>query len=301
MITTRTDKSQVVNYNNPLFYCFADKHSFSGDKTFHVVEHWHEDIEYLHVVEGKLHFTVNGEKFLLSSGEGVIVNSKRIHENHSEPNTPCTFYCMIINPTYLNVSNYIEQKFVAPILSPNSFDYLRINKHDWTAPIVERLENLFEHGNPNTLELEILETTFATLRYISQNVDLSAAKNSVSPIYVNTFKDMMTFISEKYAEKITLEDIANAGNVGKTLCTKIFKKYVSDTPGDYLIKYRVQKSIGLLTSTDLSITDIAYASGFTSASYYTKTFRELIGYTPNKYRNTNISEVNFRLHNFYTK
>ena len=88
-------------------------------------------------------------------------------------------------------------------------------------------------------------------------------------------------------EKISLEDIARAGNVGKTLCAKLFKKYVSKTPGEYLIFYRIQKSIELLTDTNMSTTEISYATGFSSASHYTKTFRELMGCTPLKYRKEN--------------
>jgi AraC-like DNA-binding protein len=88
-------------------------------------------------------------------------------------------------------------------------------------------------------------------------------------------------------EKISLEEIAAAGNVGKTLCAKLFKKYTSKTPGEYLIYYRIQKSIELLTKTDLNTTEISYATGFSSASHFTKTFREMMGCTPSKFRNDN--------------
>jgi transcriptional regulator GlxA family with amidase domain len=59
------------------------------------------------------------------------------------------------------------------------------------------------------------------------------------------------------------------------------------TPWEYLIHYRIQKSIELLTKTDMSITEIGYATGFASASHYTKTFREMMGCTPAKYRKDN--------------
>ena len=85
--------------------------------------------------------------------------------------------------------------------------------------------------------------------------------------------------------KISLDEISYAGNVGKTLCAKIFKKYTSKTPGDYLIYYRIQKSIELLTTTSLSTTEISFSTGFSSASHFTKTFRTLMGYTPLQYRN----------------
>ena len=92
-------------------------------------------------------------------------------------------------------------------------------------------------------------------------------------------------------EKVSLEEIADVGSVGKTLCTKLFRTYTSKTPGEYLIHYRIQKSLDLLTYTRDSITDIAYAVGFSSASHYTRTFRDIMGCTPLKYRTNTVEDT----------
>ena len=287
IITTRNDRSQIVDYNNPLFYCFAEKHCYTRDMAYSVSEHWHEDIEFLYVIEGTMEYVVNGEAIHLKAGEGIFVNSKRIHSNQSKKGEMCVFYCAIIHPSYLCASTYIEQKYVAPLLGSNSFDYLLLNRQDWTKQIIDDIEHLFETSDTKTLEIEILEVSFRILRYLYSNTNLSGVQNPPPSIHVNTFKSMMLFIQEHYMEKISLEEIADAGNVGKTLCAKLFKKYASKTPGEYLIQYRITKSMQLLTETDQSITEIAYATGFTSASHYTKTFREVNGCTPKEYRNSN--------------
>lgn len=129
---------------------------------------------------------------------------------------------LIIHLSYLSVSNYIAQKYVAPVLSKNSFDYLILNKNDWTKEIIDDIEHLFKDSDSDTLELEILETCFRSLRCIYKNIDFSKISKTTSPMYDETFKDMMLFIQDHYMEKVSLEDIANAGNVGKTLCAKIF-------------------------------------------------------------------------------
>ncbi len=105
---------------------------------------------------------------------------------------------------------------------------------------------------------------------------------------MSDFQKMMGYISEHYMEKISLEDIAESANIGKTLCTKLFKKFVAKTPGEYLISYRITKSLEMLNSSDMSVTDIAYACGFNSASHYTKTFREMLGCTPLKYKSLSV-------------
>lgn len=287
VITTRSDKSQVLNYNNPLFYCYSDRCFCSSAFTQYIPEHWHEDLEYFYVMDGCVEFMVNGKNLHLEKGEGILVNSKRIHSNWSNKGDFCDFICVIIHPSYMCASSYIEQQYVAPILSTRSNDYIILSRNDWTSKIIDELLALFDKDiNEKTRELEILEASFRCLRYMHENIDFSMAKQA-APIHVNTFKSMMDFIKEHYMEKISLDDIAQAGNVGKTLCAKIFKRYVAKTPGDYLISHRITKSMELLTSTDLSVTDIAFQTGFTSGSHYTKTFREMVGCTPSEYRNTN--------------
>lgn len=291
IITTRSDGSQIVEYNNPTFECFAVKSYYSANKTYHVTEHWHEDLEFLYIIEGELNYNVNGKSMILHAGEGVCVNSKRIHSNHSIPGKPCAYYCSIIHPSLLCSTKYIEQTYLAPLLGPNSFDYLPLSRNDWTYIIIDEMERLFEDSNPKTIELEILEASFRIWKAIYKHVEIPPNIVESSSLKIGSFKSMIMFIQEHYMEKISLEEIASAGNVGKTLCAKLFKKYASKTPGEYLIYYRIQKSIELLTKTDLSTTEISYATGFSSASHYTKTFHEMMGCTPSKFRSDNFNNA----------
>ena len=287
IIAKRHDGSQVVEYNNPFFPCFASNPYFAADKTFYATEHWHEDLEYLYVLDGELEYSVNGENIILHSGEGILVNSKRIHSNRSVPGVHCAFYCAITHPSLLCPSKYMEQTYLNPLIDSHSFDYLLLKNDDWTVSIIEELKRLFDYRDPKTVELEIFEASVRICKIIYKHMQINSPTTEAPSFNVGTFKTMMIFIQDHYMEKISLVDIARAGNVGKTLCAKLFKKYVSKTPGEYLIFYRIQKSIELLTDTNMSTTEISYATGFSSASHYTKTFRELMGCTPLKYRKGN--------------
>lgn len=291
IITMRSDGSQVIEYNNPLFECFAIKSYCTSNQTYHVTEHWHEDLECFYIIDGELEYSVNGRSMILHAGEGICVNSKRIHSNHSIPGKSCAFYCSIIHPSLLCVSKYMEQTYVAPLLGPNSFDYLLLNRNDWTSIIIEELERLFESVDTKSIELDILGSFFEIWKTIYKHAEIPPVTAETSTYKTGIFKSMMMFIQDHYMDKISLEEIAAAGNIGKTYCLKLFKKFTSKTPGEYLIYYRIQKSIDLLTKTDLSITEISYATGFSSASHYTKVFREIIGCTPTKYRKDNSNGI----------
>ena len=289
--TKRNDHSQIVEYNNPQFECFSSISYFAPDHHYFVPDHWHEDLEYLYVTEGELEYHVNGQTILLHEKEGILVNSRRIHSNRSVPGKRCAFYCAIVHPCLLCSTRYIEQTYVFPVISPGSFDYLLLTAENWTRQIVAELVRMFETPAFENIELEILETSIRLIRIIYSHMEKTALPAALPSAEINTFKAMLLYIQEHYREKVSLSDIAGAGNVGKTLCARLFRTYTSKTPGEYLIHYRIQKSIDLLSSTNDSITDIAYAVGFSSASHYTKTFREIMDCTPLKYRSGTVEHT----------
>ena len=278
------DQSQRVKYDNPLFQCVAKQSLYSSGIPYSIPEHWHEDLEYLVVLDGKLHYTVEGESFILNKGEGVLVNSKRIHANSSPQDEYCLFCYVIIHPSYVCASPYIEQKYVEPLLGRGTFDYVLLKEGTWTAPILDEILRMFQKDPGEELELEIIETSYRVTRMLYRHYKPLMKEKPVSGFYDTAFKNMLSYIRDHYSEKVSLDDLAEAGAVGKTLCSKLFVKFTAKTPGDYLIHYRIMKGIDLLKSTDMGITEIASAVGFASNSHFTKASRQTTGTTPLKYR-----------------
>ena len=95
---------------------------------------------------------------------------------------------------------------------------------------------------------------------------------------------MLAFLQENYARKLTLQDIAQAGAVSTRECLRCFQNSIHQSPIEYLTEYRIQAAAKLLESTELSVTEISMRTGWGSGSYFTKTFREIRGKTPNAYR-----------------
>ncbi len=103
-------------------------------------------------------------------------------------------------------------------------------------------------------------------------------------------KDMMfkavDYIKKRYAEKISLEEVAGVVFLSPSYFSKVFKEEMGGTFSAYLNKIRIDKSKLLLLSTKESIVDICDQVGFEDQSYFTKVFKKLTGITPAKYRST---------------
>ena len=65
---------------------------------------------------------------------------------------------------------------------------------------------------------------------------------------------------------------------------RVFRKATGQTPIEYLVRLRIQKSTELLRNTDFSITEIALQVGFNDSNYFTRQFRNSLGESPRSYR-----------------
>ena len=95
---------------------------------------------------------------------------------------------------------------------------------------------------------------------------------------------MIRFIQENYAQRLTLEQIAESAAISPRECLRCFRDSIHQSPVDYLIDYRLLCAKKLLETTELSITEVALQCGFNSNSYFTKLFHRSTAKTPNAYR-----------------
>jgi AraC family transcriptional regulator, melibiose operon regulatory protein len=71
-----SDASENVAYNNPDFPAYIKKGQLSNYPDFRAVSHWHDDLEFILILEGQMSYDVNGQKISLQTGEGIFVNSR---------------------------------------------------------------------------------------------------------------------------------------------------------------------------------------------------------------------------------
>ena len=102
--------------------------------------------------------------------------------------------------------------------------------------------------------------------------------------YSGIVRDVLNFVDFHYMEPLNLESLANKYAVNKNYLSTRFHKEVGMTVTDYINLTRVRRSLKLLSSTSLSMPEIAERCGFSDANYYTRTFKKIHGTTPNEYR-----------------
>lgn len=92
------------------------------------------------------------------------------------------------------------------------------------------------------------------------------------------------YMKRNYMKKISLDDVANYVNFSPTYFSRIFKEEMKCNLNKYLKKMRIEMSKDMLLESQLSIADIAVLVGFHDQSHYSKNFKDEIGISPSKYR-----------------
>lgn len=94
----------------------------------------------------------------------------------------------------------------------------------------------------------------------------------------------LQYLSVHYTETITIEHLAKLLNCHPTHLIRCFKKQYNIPPTQMLIKIRLDKACCLLEDPNISITTVAYSTGFSSTSYFCKQFKKNFLCTPQEYR-----------------
>ncbi len=283
-VDVRSDGSEKVKYDYDGYYAYIRKGKLSTYPNYAADSHWHDDLELIAILSGSMDYNVNGEIIHMESGQGILVNARQLHYGFSPTHTECIFLCILLHPMLLCTSQSIDRDFVSPFLSDSAAAYLFLDCNiDWQKAILSDIDGMYQCKDKPTAPLHIQSYFYHIWILLSENtVRLSHSVKQDRNLSV--LKDMLSFLQKNYSSKISLADIAKAGNVSKSSCLTLFKKYLKDTPTDYLIKYRLSQAIKLLQNDSLSVTEIALEVGFGGASYFSETFKKHYGCAPRAYR-----------------
>jgi AraC-like DNA-binding protein len=102
-------------------------------------------------------------------------------------------------------------------------------------------------------------------------------------------------IDREYAEALELDRLAASAHVSEGYFSRSFKATFGETPHQYLMSRRMERAQRLLRDTDLPVTEVCLAVGFTSLGSFSTQFRRFVGMSPTRYREEPRTDVLQRL------
>lgn len=87
-----------------------------------------------------------------------------------------------------------------------------------------------------------------------------------------------------YAAPLDLERLATAAGLSKYHFLRLFKATYGLTPGEYVSQRRIERAQDLLRATNLTVTEVCTAVGFSSLGSFSTRFRALVGESPSEFQ-----------------
>lgn len=263
-------------------------------KTEHIAEHdvhsdlahWHDRIEIIVINRGSVICQVNSEAFPLHTGDVCFINHRRLHHLRAGDESECCHDVLIVGADLLTRNSRIFERCISPILDDADFSHVRFEGTGGPAAeiaaLVGRIKRLKTLEDPG-YELEIVADVHRIFR---QLLLARASMHVVAPADANAriLQRMTDYIRDHYDGPISLDDIARAGGVSRSQCTKLFKRYTATSPVAFVNGYRLEQSRVLLRSSSASVAEVASRSGFSDQSYFNRLFSRAYGITPLSYR-----------------
>jgi AraC-like DNA-binding protein len=91
-------------------------------------------------------------------------------------------------------------------------------------------------------------------------------------------------IDRDFAEPLDLDALARTAGISKYHFHRLFSSAYGRTPAAYLSERRVERAQDLLRATNLTVTEVCHAVGFSSLGSFSSRFKQIVGETPREFQ-----------------
>lgn len=149
-----------------------------------------------------------------------------------------------------------------------------------TEPELMQLETIY-YTRTNYQEIELF--TNEVFQHLTQVLQQNLLKESV-PVQL-----VKKYISQNFAQKISLETLTEVTGLSNTYLSSIFKSETGETITDFITTCRITKAQELLLNTTMNVSEIADTVGYIDSRYFSKIFIKQTGLRPMQYRKYNLT------------
>jgi len=244
----------------------------------------HFEYEMILITSGRGTAVINHKTYELIPGSLVFINRLERHNFIITQEPYCRYVVSISSDLILS---FVKDARLISIflLRPQDFSHVIQLRKDTYEIILSSLRQMTEEY---TFQQDFFTTKSAAL-FLSVLIELYRAMPESFPMrahsnMVTAVLNTQRYVSEHYDRKLTLQEIADANYISRHALSLGFKEIVGITFKEYLLLFRITEAKKLLTTTDLSIAQIAEAVGYINVNNFLKIFKEKEHITPLQYR-----------------
>ncbi len=243
--------------------------------------HLHNEYEFLRINRGIIRcVTLDGE-FYLEEGDIMFINKYVPHSTFTENNHTHNTLIQFRIPSDTDAIAHYISRFTnicdtsAFLFKKNATEYSEIQN------CVNAIINEYVEQKPfwNDYIYSLMFILVTALR--RQGIISGTAQNKIDEI--NKIRPVLEYINENYSNELSTYDLSRMMNFNETYFCRLFKGIVGTGATNYINFVRVCKAEKLLKK-NMSLSEIANKTGFSSLSYFNRVFKKYNHFSPSEYR-----------------
>ena len=278
VIIIAKEKIQVSADLSNLFLILRERDSISNG-----IIHRHPFLELILFEKGEGIHTVNGVNYAFKPHDLALLAPSDIHQICSKKDTTfdCTKVCFPYSIYSTGIKNLCRFDSFPVIVRLSDTDYAKFTV---LLGLLEEESKATHLPGNDIFSINILEQLFIL---ILRNLD---AKTDAQSTSTNNINEIQLYIQNHFTESITIEDMAAKCNYSPKYFGRLFLKQTGITFQDYLKNLRLNYAYHLIAYSERPIIDICYEAGFTSPTYFSKSFKQKYGFPPIQLRHPKMND-----------
>ncbi len=228
---------------------------------------------FIEIVSGEGTLTYLDTEYKLRAGDCVFINCKNLYSHETSDNLWVLRWAHFYGDNMPRIYAKYVDRGGKPVFRPESISgFERV----WSK--------LFEIASSSDYirDMRINEGLGELMTLIMQ--ESWHPDESVSGTKRKDLEQILDYLQEHYAQRITLDELADRFFINKFYLTRIFKQQTGLSINQYLLQYRITKAKQALRFSDDSVENIGYACGLGAPYYFSRVFKKVEGIPPGEFR-----------------
>lgn len=243
----------------------------------------HEFLEIRYIFEGGVTYKIEDNSFVVKNGDIVFINTFEYHSTTKIDEEGCRYHLIMISLDFFSEIgfNMLDLRKIFETDKIKIANVIRYNQK-----IVDIFKSIIEEYFDCKQGFQIRVAALAAELFVILLRNYTKIEKNLSRDlrHEKLVQNAIVEISNHFAEKHTLEDLAKLCNMSKFHFCRIFKQETGMTAMQYLMHHRIKNAEIMLIHTNYKISEVAQNCGIDDVAHFSKVFKKYCKLSPQQFR-----------------